>query len=235
MAHKVGRLNGRILGDMTGSFTCHQRNGSSVVDYSMVTENLLPCVSLFKVEEVSPLSDHCMVSVVLHMKVKKIMLMNTPEANHEVKLDYAWDSNSKDAYVSALKSPVISEMLKNLKVASAKFADTGSDINLYVHKMSEILTKAADISLRKKCIKMKRQRKVAKKWHSKDCDVIKRNIQWLGKLINKYPRDPFIRGQLCSQQKIYKSIVKKKTKSIQTVYYKIFIPWKSITQKVTGE
>ena len=33
-------LNGRTLGDLSGSFTCIKPNGSSVVDYFMVSKNI---------------------------------------------------------------------------------------------------------------------------------------------------------------------------------------------------
>ena len=34
-------MNGRTLGDLTGNFTCYKRNGNSVVDYVICSENLL--------------------------------------------------------------------------------------------------------------------------------------------------------------------------------------------------
>lgn len=54
-------LNGRTLGDMFGHFTCYTPNGASVVDYVIVSENILDQVLHFKISEFIPtLSDtHC--------------------------------------------------------------------------------------------------------------------------------------------------------------------------------
>jgi hypothetical protein len=42
-------LNGRVLGDMLGHYTCYTPNGASVVDYVMVSEGILDQVLYFKV------------------------------------------------------------------------------------------------------------------------------------------------------------------------------------------
>ena len=57
-------LNGRCLGDLQGSFTCHQYNGSSTVDYALVDEDIIDDIAYFKVHGFrSDLSDHCMISL----------------------------------------------------------------------------------------------------------------------------------------------------------------------------
>ena len=38
-------LNGRTLGDSFGKFTSHQYNGSTVIDYAICTENMLPDIA----------------------------------------------------------------------------------------------------------------------------------------------------------------------------------------------
>ena len=45
-----------------GLFTCMTPRGNSVVDYTIVSENLLKRISNFKIDEISTLSDHCSVS-----------------------------------------------------------------------------------------------------------------------------------------------------------------------------
>ena len=53
-------VNGRKTGDLFGSYTCFQWNGSSVVDYLIVSSSVFQNVPLFKVGEFTPwLSDHC--------------------------------------------------------------------------------------------------------------------------------------------------------------------------------
>jgi hypothetical protein len=54
-------LNGRVLGDMLGHYTCYAPNGVSVVDYAMVSDGIQDQVLHFKVTDfIRTLSDaHC--------------------------------------------------------------------------------------------------------------------------------------------------------------------------------
>ena len=40
-------LNGRTIGDFFGKFTCHEVNGSTVVDYALVHENFMDSIQCF--------------------------------------------------------------------------------------------------------------------------------------------------------------------------------------------
>jgi hypothetical protein len=64
---KLRILNGRILGDSNGNFTCFKYNGTSVVDYIYMSEDLIKQTLNCKDSNVIPyLSDcHCKVSVML--------------------------------------------------------------------------------------------------------------------------------------------------------------------------
>ena len=56
-------LNGRTMGDLSGSYTCHQPLGSSVVDYMIVSEDMIPNIIYFQIHNYLPdLSDHCQIS-----------------------------------------------------------------------------------------------------------------------------------------------------------------------------
>ena len=57
-------LNGRLAGDSFGKFSCHTYNGSSTVEYVIVSEPLLFEIPLFHIANFIPtLSDtHCKLS-----------------------------------------------------------------------------------------------------------------------------------------------------------------------------
>jgi hypothetical protein len=40
ISNQLSILNGRVLGDMFGNYTCYTPNGASVVDYVLVSENI---------------------------------------------------------------------------------------------------------------------------------------------------------------------------------------------------
>ena len=59
-------LNGRCISDYFGSLTCHQPNGSSVVDYLITNENNIVSFRYYNVLEYNgAVSDHCCVSLAL--------------------------------------------------------------------------------------------------------------------------------------------------------------------------
>ena len=58
-------LNGRKIGDTSGKYICHQYNGSSTVDLSIVSWDLYEKVQFFKVLDPVWFSDHCPVKMSL--------------------------------------------------------------------------------------------------------------------------------------------------------------------------
>ena len=66
-------LNGSVVGDLTGKKkTCFKYNGSSVVDYVIISSRILNYVNYFIVNDLEPhLSDHCCLSFALMLKHKK--------------------------------------------------------------------------------------------------------------------------------------------------------------------
>ncbi len=63
-------VNGRVMGDLFGKFTCHKPTGSSVVDYVIASEKLIESFLYFKVSDFIPnFSDcHCKLSFSLLAK-----------------------------------------------------------------------------------------------------------------------------------------------------------------------
>ena len=56
--------NGRKLGDILGSYTCHKWNGQSAVTYCLASPSIYQKISVFRVNEYLPLlSDHCSISI----------------------------------------------------------------------------------------------------------------------------------------------------------------------------
>lgn len=66
-------LNGIVLGDMFGRYTCHTQNGSSTVDYVLVSESIMDQILYFRVPNCIPtLSDtHCKLEWELPAKYKQ--------------------------------------------------------------------------------------------------------------------------------------------------------------------
>ena len=100
-------VNGRTIGDIFGSFTCHQKRGSSVVDYLLTSSHNLKNVLDFSVGEYQPLlSDHCPIQV--NIQLKSVIKVDSQTAKlHFLPDTFTWDDNSSRIYTEHLRSEKI--------------------------------------------------------------------------------------------------------------------------------
>ena len=68
MINNLKILNGRKIGDLTGKYTCHQYNGSIVVDYIIAEPNIFNKINYFQVLSLTAYSDHCQIVANLDIK-----------------------------------------------------------------------------------------------------------------------------------------------------------------------
>ena len=66
ISSRIRIVNGRLDGDSYGDYTCYTPRGCSVVDYALVSADVLQEVLYFKVEDLPIYSDHC--PIVLSVK-----------------------------------------------------------------------------------------------------------------------------------------------------------------------
>ena len=95
-------LNGNMVGDIFGEFTCHNYNGCSVVDYMSVTQTLFQSVSKFEVLDLTPYSDHRPCKCVVKIKndfISPDWILNTLE---DVQSKFKWDHENGAANTHAL-------------------------------------------------------------------------------------------------------------------------------------
>ena len=139
-------LNGRTTGDLLGSFTCYQPQGSSVVDYILASEDIVHNISYFYVNKLqADLSDHCQVSCML--KCNYTVCVNN--SHHVLMPDkYIWDDKSPESFVEALNSSPVQLMVHNFK--NKKYNKDIEDAARYFNNIIQ-----ADKSLKKKINKLK--------------------------------------------------------------------------------
>ena len=93
-------LNGRKPGDSLGYFTCHKYNGSSTVDYGIVSECLFRDIIYFHVHKaMSDLSDHCQISLCIQNLNFTRQVPHNPVLNPLPK-GYIWDA------ICAMSGPI---------------------------------------------------------------------------------------------------------------------------------
>ena len=105
-------LNGRKAGDPWGNMTSHQHNGSSVVDYVVVSVNLLREVRNFSVGEFSAwVSDHC------HLLFEIKSIQNIPKEQEKLAVlpgSFRFKDGDLEKYITCLKLEENLEILEEL-------------------------------------------------------------------------------------------------------------------------
>jgi len=147
-------LNGRTLGIMLGKFTCFTPNGSSVVDYAIVSESVLKSILYFNVSDFVPTLSDCHCRLEWEMSAKFIDCNSTIDEDHinnhihPMLARYVWSDDSGTLFQDALKSQQIqtqiSDFLNNMKY------DSPLNINTASAKLANSITQAADMSLKKR-------------------------------------------------------------------------------------
>ena len=199
---KIRILNGRTPGDTLGAFTCFQYNGCSTVDYIICSEEAMYLIPCMTVSPMTHLSDHCYISC--HIQANDNIFIEKPRQNHVHKSGYHWNSNSVDIFKSALKLPTFQFRLTQLSKKTL-------DANGYCEELTDILQSVA-----KFCLKQKKKKPHNntnnKRGFDNECMKLKQHVICLGKLVSRYPKDIRIYTQFINQKKIFKKLVKQKSR-----------------------
>ncbi|CAG2204319.1 unnamed protein product [Mytilus edulis] len=209
-------LNGRTRGDFIGQLTCHNPRGSSVVDYFIVSEELLDKVAFFKVHDfLADLSDHSQVSIMLNIDMKVPVLDIQSEHSQITPPKYIWNDESVLQFQTALTSNDMQEKI-------SKFMSDDSDSQNMTLKLNDIICEAADKSLKQILPKtpnsVKSNTKTIKKqpkWFDFSLIKMRKQLDDKEKLFKKYNNDPIVRGNFFSFLKLYRKTRKNKYKQFR--------------------
>lgn len=137
--HRV--LNGRAPGDFVGKLTCHTPRGSSVVDYGVASQRLIPDIKFFTVHRFqADLSDHCQISLLLKVNFKhEVNNKNLPLIPDK----YIWDKESGPEFQTTLASIPFQDKIKSFLNQSFENSD------MMVDSLSSIICQAVDITIKK--------------------------------------------------------------------------------------
>ncbi|CAG2247070.1 unnamed protein product [Mytilus edulis] len=203
-------------GDFIGQLTCHNPRGSSVVDYFIVSEELLDKVAFFKVHDfLADLSDHSQVSIMLNIDMKVPVLDIQSEHSQITPPKYIWNDESVLKFQTALTSNDMQEKI-------SKFMSDDSDSQNMTLKLNDIICEAADKSLKQILPKtpnsVKSNTKTIKKqpkWFDFSLIKMRKQLDDKEKLFKKYNNDPIVRGNFFSFLKLYRKTRKNKYKQFR--------------------
>ena len=219
-------LNGRTLGDLFGKFTCFTPNGNSTVDYAAVSPPLVKTVRYFRVTNLMPhLSDHAPIEMAF--KVHTIISNNQTKYTYLPEPDkVVWDRQLSDKFKFSLESPDCKEIFNS-------FVNTGilpnqTSVDSAVDFISNVMLKTAEnagMTIKSRVIPKGAvprrsarahsgscKRNIHPKWHDIECHQVLNKLNRLSKLLSSDPRNPWLKGKLFQESKLYKKIVKQKQK-----------------------
>ena len=147
--HQLRILNGRALGDMFGHYTCYTPNGASVVDYVMVSEDILDLVLHFAIPEFIPTrSDtHCKLEWTLCANYHTSHKLDNVKLN-ELKSKYIWTNEYAYQFQLVMDSIDIKTKLdvyNHMKIDWTQISVDGGAAEL-----TDLILTAADASIKKK-------------------------------------------------------------------------------------
>ncbi|VDI41162.1 Hypothetical predicted protein [Mytilus galloprovincialis] len=208
---KMRILNGRVLGDLYGKFTCHKPTGSSVVDYVIVSEALLPKILSFKISDFIPnFSDcHCKLSFGIlatyssHLSINKFKMNAFPGG-------YKWTKSSTSQFQDALCHPVCKSLLNNFMNHEYDNEDSERAVPDFLNIINVAATKANIFRH-----KSSKKRKPNCKWFDSDLGVKRKILVSKGELLSKFPYDPIVRGSYYKCYREYNKLRKYKMRTFK--------------------
>ena len=142
-------LNGRCIGDNYGKFTCQKPTGSSVVDYGILSEELLKDVMYFHVHQFKPMMSDCHSKLSLNLKATYTPRAHAPiNISEEMPDRFKWKLGSAEIFQSALTSPIVKNKIESF--LNRKVSHTTDQVDEAAKLFEDILISAANLCLRKK-------------------------------------------------------------------------------------
>lgn len=95
-------LNGRKLGDLNGSYTCHKYNGSSVNDVMIASNELYHKIKYFNVLEPVWFSDHCPIVCAIDVNIYSDCIDTGDLPTNIQPVKFKWDDSGATLFNKAL-------------------------------------------------------------------------------------------------------------------------------------
>ena len=201
-------LNGRTKGDYIGQYTCQTYNGASVVDYTIVSSDLLKTVKYFTVSEITHFSHHCFLSFGLEIEYHLPRKMKKTLQLSPLPMSFVWN----DVFKTTLRENLNNECILN-NMNTLFYFPQNQSVDSLVNEFTSII-----VNISKKVIKVKNRRFSQKKqkqtiqkqkWFDKNCHLLKNELRNLGNLLSRFPENNFLRHKFFSTKKEYKRLVKR--------------------------
>ena len=202
-------LNGRMLGDSFGKFTCQKPTGASVVDYMIASEELLKDIIYFHVHPFQPIFSDChsKISVCIKASVKQSQCLQNK--NERMPDSFKWNKYSSQRFRKALEDKEIHNKI-NLFM-ERNFNCDEIDVENACELFENLVTQAATKSLNMKS--SSKLRKKSHKWYDEELYVKRRLLNSKANLMFKQPFDISLRNSYFKHYREYRKLLKFKRKN----------------------
>ena len=217
-------VNGRFGSDeKLGQFTCVKPTGSSVVDYALVSNYLLPSISNFYVDVFDPCISDVHAPICLDLKITQapniVQIPQTGKKWEKIKFKPNWKPESKNEFINSFDQNEIMQLSEKIlnshispELSQEKMDELVADLN------SIILEPAKKVGLCKKVqnFKKKPRENPQRPWYDRDCEKSRKeffeakNDVWTAKTQGEKMRRQTIMKQ---KGKGYKLLISKTQKT----------------------
>ena len=198
-------VNGNIIGDNPGGYTFLSANGNSVVDYYIISNELLHICQYLRIIA-SPLSPHMCVE--MDLETTNVDDTLTSEISLGQKR-IEWDERSSELFYNNLRTRLVSSDI----MGQIQNPNVDIDVDLATDGLTECLMEAADFM--SKVISPNKSNSLKSPWFDKECAIAKRK---LNSLLHKYTRSLSIsdRRQFILGRNKYKYLIRTKKKEYRS-------------------
>ena len=170
----------------------------------LANEKLSQYINTFIVSEPN-ISNHCKIS--LEVSLPRKAVGEVEDILSELPGRIKWNEKSKLLFERKLEEETTKKKVREVKELISK--EDFTHIDTCVEILNDIYTLDKHVTSGKKGKKNHRKRKEpGKKWYNKTCYETSQRLKNLGKLLEKKPNDPYLRGKLVEVRKDYKRLLK---------------------------
>ena len=218
-AHDLQILNGRSIGDSSGSLTFYDSNqGASAIDLAIASDPIVKKVKTFTVHNPVDYSKHCRIE----LRLENILALPTKTEEQpypwiDLGDKFKWKDDSKTKFQEALKHPTVVQLAAECEqYLDAGLVEPASD--KIIHMYLEAAKLSLEVKKNPKTISNPsafKHKKKWKKWFDVDCKNQKNITRKLAILKHQQPGEPHLRLKHNEELKKYKTICNKKKKEFE--------------------
>ena len=208
--------NGRKAGDIFGKYTCHNWNGSSVVDYFLCPASFFDRISKFSVGQYIPwLSDHSIIKTIISLSSNVVLGSGGKEELTEIHPGFLWNEESKSSFRESLGRQKTLDRVESLLGSSG----VGS-VGLAVGIKEIIFENIVDAKVRAKKCPTDDEGGRSEPWFDRECEEEKKKLNCLAKKMRGSPDGGACRREVLGAKKAFRRIIMAKKRRYRSNIFK---------------